>query len=910
MLDRHSERARLDDFLGGIRAGRSPTLLLDGGAGVGKTVLLNYLIGEAGGVQILSMTGIQSEVTLAYAALHQLCRPISNLIDHLPAPQRDALRTIFGEVQGRSPDKFLVGLAILGLLSRAAEEQPLLCVVDDAQWVDPLSAQVLGFVARRLVAEPIGMVFATRTGSDVTWAEGVSRLGIGGLPLSDARQLLRSLVPGRVDPRAVERIVDESEGNPLVLVEAARALRPAEIATGIMLSRPYRPSELEGHFARQLETLPPDTRTLLLVAAAEPFADPAAIARAAARLGVAQGASDPASRLGLCEPGETVRFRHPLVRAAVYRHASPASLRAAHAALAATYDPAGDPVLLAWHRSLAATGVDEEAAVELADAADRILSRGGPATAAELLRQARAITPDGDLRDRWTLMTAQAELLAGHFDGAERELIMLSARSASERLRAEAKLVAARLAFSRSRGGATIALFLDAAEDLVRIDAKAAQEAFLEAMSAALFAGVLTEDAGLPQVARQWQTVGGALGDDPAHLMEGLSSVVLSDDAGAWSELRKSLEQYRRAAAAGISPDGLWLACVAAAAAWDLETWDVVSARHVATARDRGDFSELPIALSSRAFVPLFKGDLDAAADIVMEMDTITAATGEAVSPYGAIGLAAIRGHADTLTSLVETATADAQRRADGTGIAIAHWGTALFSNSCGQYQRAAESARKAVALHHSLHATGGWAMVELVEALARSDKRDEAKEVASHFAALAEAGGTVWATAVLNRAKGLISDDDAAEAHFLEALRGLSGTAARLDLARTNLVYGEWLRRRRRLSDARAQLTLAYESFASMGADGFAARALAELRAAGASARPSASAPTGLTPQESHIARLASQGLTNSEIASRLFLSPRTVEYHLSKVFTKLKIGSRHELRRGLRDGSRTEPI
>lgn len=899
MLDRHSERARLDDLVGDIRAGRSSTLLLDGGAGVGKTELLNYLVEGADGFQVLSMTGIQSEVTLAYAALHQLCRPLLDLVDQLPTPQRDALRTIFGEIRGDTPDKFLVGLATLGLLARAAEEQPLLCVIDDAQWVDPLSAQVLGIVARRLEAEPVGMIFATRTGSDVTWADGVSRLGISGLAPADARQLLRSLVPGTVDPRAVERVIDEAEGNPLVLVEAARALRPAEIATGIMLSsRPYRPSELEDHFARQVSTLPAETRTLLLVAAAEPFADATAIARAASLLGIPEGASEPASRLGLCEPGDAVRFRHPLVRAAVYRTASPASLRAAHAALASTYDPAGDPVLLAWHRALASAGVDDEAAAELAEAAGRILSRGGPATAAVLLRQARAITEDPDLRDRWTLMTAEAELLAGQFDGAERELLDLSARPASERLHAEAKLVGARLAFARERGGATISLFLDAAENLLLVDEAAAQEALFEAMSAALFAGVLSEEAGLAEVASQWQKTRTEARDDPSHLMGGLASVVLRDDAGAWSELRSSLETYRRAAIDGKPPDALWLACVAAAAAWDLDTWDVLSARHVATARERGDFSELPIALSSRAFVPLFTGDLDAAAEIVAEMETITAATGEAVSPYAAIGLAAISGRADDLTSLVKTATAQARRRADGTGVAIAHWGTALLAIGTGQYRLAAESARKTVALHHSLHATGGWAMADLVEALARTDRRDEAADIVARFGGVAESAGTAWAAGVLDRTQALVADDGEAEGLYLESVRRLRATPARLDLARTNLVYGEWLRRRRRLSDARAQLSLAYESFTAMGAGGFAARALAELRAAGASARTFAASPTGLTPQESQIARLAGQGLTNSEIAARLFLSPRTVEYHLSKIFTKLGITSRHELR------------
>lgn len=899
MLDRHSERAQLDDLLGDVRAGRSATLLLNGAAGVGKTVLLRYLVGRADGLHIVSTTGIQSEVTLAYAALHQLCRPLMGFVVDLPVPQRDALRTIFGEMQGPIPDRFLVSLATLSLLARAAEERPLLCIVDDAQWLDALSAEVLGFVARRLEAEGIGMIFAAREEEALAWAEGLAHLGVGGFAPSDARDLLRSLVPGAADPRALERIIDEAEGNPLVIVEAARAMRPAEIATGIMLSsRPSRPGELEAHFARQVAGLPSATRTLLLVAAAEPFADATSIERAAAHLGISLEASAPAAELGLCDPGGGVRFRHPLVRAAVYRSASPKAVRDAHAALAQTYDPGGDRVLLAWHRALASTGADEEAATELASAAERMLSRGGPATAAELLRRARAITDDPDSRDRWTLLAAQAELLAGQFDNARRELDSLWGRSVNASVRAEAKLVGARLEFARIRGGATVSLFLDAADDLLRVDLVAAEEAFFQAMSASLFAGMLASNAGLREVAARWQVAGIDVGDEPSHLMKSLVSVILRSDAEAWSDLSESLRRYRRSAAVGEGPDRLWLACVAAAATWDLRTWDALSARHVSTARERGDFSELPIALSSRAFVSLFTGQLGAASDAVMEMATITAATGEAVSPYGAIGLAALRGDAEALESLAEQAADAAQRRGDGTGVAIAHWGAAVIHNGRGQYDRAAEFARRTVELHHSLHATSGWAMVELVEAAARSGRQEEATAVSRRFAAVAEAGGSAWARGVELRLQALVAEDDAAEPLFVEAVRLLSQTSARFDLARTELVYGEWLRRRRRMSDARVQLALAYESFLAMGADGFGARALAELRAAGATARSVPAAPDMLTPQESQIARLAGQGLTNAEIAARLFLSPRTVEYHLSKVFVKLEITSRRQLR------------
>ncbi|MCS5720331.1 AAA family ATPase [Herbiconiux sp. CPCC 205763] len=905
MLDRQFERTRLDDLLHRVREGQSSTLLLAGGPGVGKTELLRYLTAQAGALQILQVTGIQSEVELAYSALHQLCRPLMRSMPALPDPQREALETTFGIRAGATPDRLLVGLATLSLLAEAAASGPLVCVIDDAQWLDANSAQVLGFVARRLEAEGVGMVFAVRTDSELRGFDGVPRIDVGGLPMTEARRLLSSLAMVPIDPRALERILDEAEGNPLVLIETARAFSPAEIATGIILSsRPARPSELEAHFSRRLHALPSDTQQFLLLSAAEPFADAQTITAAASGLGLSPAVIAPAVAAELCEVGSTVRFRHPLIRSAVYRNASEDALRTAHAALAAVDAGGADTVSSAWHRALSVDGPDEDAARGLAAAADRLLLRGGPGASAELLRQALKITADEECTQEWLVRIVQREMLAGHFDNASRDATALGLRELSPRVRAEAKLAEARIEFARSRGGIAVPLLLDAAAQLADTEPQAAQEAFLEAMSGALFGGRLARVGTLGQVAAQWRAAGLPKGARPAdELLGALSSVVIDGGSPAWESLHAALSTFRSAAEHSAKPvPWLWLACVAAAAAWDLESWDALSLRHVEISRHAGDYSELPIALSSRALVHLFAGDLDAAADTVREMATITSATGGDVSPYGAIGLAAMKGDDATLHQLIEGTIPTAEQRAEATGVAIACWGAALLDNSRGRYDSAADWARRAVALHHSLHSTTAWALVEWVEAAARSKRQPEAEAALAELEAVAGSSGTEWVKGVLARSRALVADPSDAERHHLEAIRRLQQSPSRFDHARSCLLYGEWLRRQKRLPESRAQLTKALEIFDSMGAAAFSARASGELSAAGAlSRRSTTSAPSVLTTQEMQIARLASQGYTNAEMASRMFLSSRTVEHHLAKIFAKLQISSRHAIEAAL---------
>lgn len=903
MLARHTERTRLDQVLERIREGHSSTLLLEGAAGVGKTTLLRYVAASAesqGDVKALTVSGIQSEVQFAYAALHQLCRPLMDAMPALPAPQRQALEITFGVRSGPTPGPFLIGLATLGLLSEASASQPLLCVVDDAQWLDEASAQVIGFVVRRLEAEPVGFVIAARTPSELTQFRSVTRLPVEKLSAGDAKDLLVSLVPGPVDPRARDRILTEANGNPLAIVESVRAMDRAEIAAGIFAApKLARPSELEAHFRRQTGSLPPETQLLLLVAAAAPFPDPGSVHAAAAALGVGEDAMRPAVETGLLESNHALQFRHPLVRSAVYRAASPEDLRAVHRALAETFDHHADSDLLVWHRARASDGVNESVATDLALAAERAIERGGSLAAATYLREALRLTVNPPTLAKWSLRLAQIELAAGLYEQAASDLGMAADGALPPELLGEAKLTEARIVSARERGGSAVPLLLEAAAVLSSSDPDTARTAYLEAFSAALFGGRFATGDVLKTVAGAWSPAPSTKADSPDEvLLDALKLVILDGRSSAWVSLRAALVALMEPEAI-VSTLTLWIASVAAAAAWDLEIWESLAGRLVEQSRDAGNFSDLPIGLSSLALVRIFQGQIDAAGDAVSEMELVVSTTDGRVSPYGAIGTAAVQGREAEVYRLLNETVPDAEQRADGTGIAIAYWAAALLNNSLGRHEIAHMWAARADDLHHSLHATSGWALVERVESASRMNDTTDARTALNLFAELATRSGTDWALGVLARCRALTStDDETAEANFREALQRLGRTQAKLDYARTCLTYGEWLRRRRRLTVARSQLREAHALFERMGAAAFAERAARELAAAGSAiGTREPDAPAILTPQETRVARLASQGMTNSEVAARMFLSPRTVEYHLGKIFSKLQITSRHQL-------------
>jgi len=905
LIDRHAERDTLKRLVAAVRDGEGRALVVCGEAGVGKTALLDYLADNASGCRVVRTAGCQSEMELAFAALHQLCTPLLEGLTRLPAPQRDALRIAFGMGSGSTPDRFLVGLAVLNLLSDAAEPQPLICVVDDEQWLDRASAQVLGFVARRLLAESVGMVFAARVPS--TDIAGLSDLTVEGLPEADARALLDSALTGPLDSKVRDRILAETHGNPLALLELPRGLTPQQLAGGFGLHSAMRLScRVEETFRRRVEALPDQSRLLLLIAAAEPVGDPGLVWRAAAKLGVGAEAAAPATEAGLIEFGTRVRFRHPLVRSTVYGSALAQERQKVHSALAEVTDPQLDPDRRAWHRAHAVPGPNEAVAAELERCADRAQARGGVAAGAAFLERATILTLDPMRRTDRALAAASANLQAGAFDAVRQLLSVAEAGAITDMQQARIDLIGADLAFVTNRGSDAPSLLLKAAKRLEPIDADLSRATYLQALASAMFAGRLALGGGVLEVAGDVDAAPPPTSAPRASdfLLDGLVADYTRGYAAGMPLLRKSLDVFDTDVPAEEKLRWYWVADIVAQHLWDDDRWQLFTHRHVQLARDVGALSELPIALTARAFFLQFAGELVEAAALVQELQAAMEATGTTLAPYAGMGLEAFRGrHAET-TALVEATIEDVSLRGEGNGIAVAQWATAVLNNGVGDYQTAMTAAQSASDYPGEI-VSPNWALVELVEAAARSGKSETAAEALRRLAEVTSASGTNWALGVEARSRALLSDGDAAECLYRESIERLRRTSIRADLARSHLLYGEWLRRQRRRVDARAQLRVAHEMLDSMGMDAFAERARRELRATGETTRKRsvAAADEELTAQEALIARMARDGLSNPEIAARMFISARTVQYHLRKVFAKLGIESRTQLDRVLPD-------
>jgi DNA-binding CsgD family transcriptional regulator len=882
-------------------------LVVSGEAGVGKTALLDYLAGNASGCRVVRTVGYQSETELAFAALHQMCAPLLDSITRLPVPQHDALGIAFGMGSGPTPDRFLVGLAVLTLLSDAAEPQPLICVVDDEQWLDRASAQVLGFVARRLEAESVGMVFATRTpSSDLA---GLGALRVEGLQEADARALLDSALTGPLDRRVRDQILAETHGNPLALLELPRGLTTQQLAGGFGLPGAMRLSGgLEESFRRRFDVLPVQTRRLLLIAAAEPVGDPVLVWGAAARLGIGAEAAEPAVEAGLADFGARVRFRHPLVRSAIYGSALPQARHEVHAAVAEVTDPQLDPDRRAWHRAHAAAGPDEDVAVDLERCADRAQARGGVAAAAAFLERATTLTVNPARRTERALAAASANLQAGAFDSVRHMLSLAEVGASTDLQQARIDLLGADLAFIAIRGSDAPSLLLKAAKRLEPIDVDLCRATYLQAFSAAILAGRLALGGGVQEVAR---AAGAA--PPPRHetrapdlLLDGLAAHFDAGYEAGLPILRRALEVFGIGMSADEQLRCHWIAGVVATLLWDDDCWHLLSGRHVQLARGVGALSELPLALSLRAAMMLFAGDLIGAASLVGEHQVAVDATGSHISSPAEIGLAALRGRQDEAAALIATTIEGASVRGEGIGIALAEWANAVLNNGLGSYEDAMQAAQRATAYAVEM-VVPGWAAVELVEAEVRSGHDDVAADALRRLAERTAPCGTGWARGVEDRSRALLSEGDAAERLYLASIESLSNTRVRAELARAHLLYGEWLRRERRRIDARAQLRVAHDMLETMGMEAFAERARRELQATGGTARKRSVAESDqqLTAQEVQIARMAREGLSNPEIGVRLFISARTVQYHLHKVFTKLGIESRSQLDRVLPERS-----
>jgi DNA-binding CsgD family transcriptional regulator len=894
-----------------VRAGEGRALVVRGEPGVGKTALLDYLAGRASGCRVVRAAGVQSEMELAFAGLHQLCAPMLDHAESLPGPQREALRTAFGLSAGPPPDRFLVGLAVLGLLSETAGERPLVCVVDDQQWLDQASAQALGFAARRLAADPVGLVFAARVpGEDVA---GLPELVVGGLAENDARSLLDSVLTGLTGPldaRVRDRVIADTHGNPLALLELTRGLTPAQLTGGFgVRSAAPLDGRIEESFGRQLAALPAQTRRLLQLAAADPSGDPVLVWRAAGRLAIGAGAAGPAVEAGLAEFGARVRFRHPLVRSAAYRSASAQARQELHGALAEATDPAADPDRRAWHRAQAAPGPDEEIAAELELCAGRAQRRGGLAAAAAFLERSAGLTLDPARRARRALAAAQAKHQAGAPEAALGLLATLQAGPLDELQRARGDLLRAQIAFASSHGRDAAPLMLGAARRLEVLDAGLARETYLEAFTAALFVGRLSP-AAVGDVARAARMAPAPLvpARAPDLLLDGLALLVTEGYTAGTPALRRALLAVRGqdiSAEQGLS--WLWLAERAAMAVWDDETWHILASRHVKLARDAGALSELPLAVRSRILLHAHAGELEQGAALIAEAQVVAEATGSHLGPYGALGVAAWRGREAEATELIQATMDGVTSRGEGRGV-TSQYAAAVLYNGLGHYDKALAAAE--LVCEYDDIGVLGWSLAELVEAAVRSGQPARGSDALQRLSETTRASGTDWALGTEARSRALLSEGQTAENCYREAVERLGRTRMRPAVARARLLYGEWLRRENRRRDARAELRTAHDLFTTMGIEAFAERARRELLATGDTVRKrTVQTASELTAQEAHIARLAVGGRTNVEIGAQLFLSTRTVEWHLGKVYTKLGVGSRRELPRAMASLGQADP-
>ncbi|WP_207755566.1 ATP-binding protein [Nonomuraea cypriaca] len=880
-----------------VRMGESRVLVVHGAPGVGKSALLEYAENSATGMRVLRAAGVESEMELAFATLHQLCAPLLGRLENLPVPQRDALETVFGMRAGAPPERFLVGLAVLSLLSDASEGRPLLCVVDDAQWMDRSSAQVLGFVARRLLAESVALVFGSRQRAQDLL--GLPELEVTGLSDADAHALLDSVTHARLDQHIRDRIIAETKGNPLALLELPRGLTMTQMAGGFgLLNADTLPGRIEQSFLDRIEDLPEQTRLLLLIAAAEPVGNPDLVRRAAERLGAIPETALAGGTDGLLTIEARVTFRHPLVRSAVYGSAREKDRRAVHLALAEATDARTDPDRRAWHLASAAPGPDEAVAAELERSAGRAQARGGLAAAAAFLQRSVALTIDTSHRAERALSAADASLRAGDLDAA-RKLVDIADRDAQgEFQRVRAHLVRSHITFAAGYNNEAPPMLLTAAQRLEPFDMDLARETYLVAWASASY-GAANRDS-LMAISRAMRELPSPEGSPRALdlVLEAYALLITDGRSAALPTLRRALIALTGAPLQDLLKWG-WAAGGLTALLWEdriMAEWPV---RVIDEVRAAAALSELPIYLHALGLPIVLSGDFAAAAAIVAQSEAVAAATGVPMTQHTKLLLTALQGKDAEASALIAATIEEAGAGGQLNGVASAHWAAAVLYNGLARYEQALPAAQATTQSANLL--VSQWALPELVEAAARVGDDTAAHGALEDLADSAEPCDTDWAQGVLARCRALLSDDAAAADDFYrEAIERLGRTLLRPELARAHLLYGEWLRRDRQRVEARAHLRTAYEMFVSIGMEAFAERACRELLATGETVRKrknAGSTSEELTPQEQQIALLVRDGLSNPEVAARLFVSPRTVEWHLRKIFAKLKISSRRQL-------------
>jgi DNA-binding CsgD family transcriptional regulator len=885
----------LDRLLEAAHDGHGGVLVVHGEPGVGKTALLEYA-GEGGReFRVVRAVGVEGEMELPYAALQQLCSPILELTERLPMPQGDALAVAFGLSAGAPPSPFLVGLAVLALLSEASEERPLLCLVDDAQWLDRASARALAFVARRLLAEKIAFVFAARELGDTL--AGLPELSVEPLGRRDARTLLESVLPAPVDEHVLDRIVLETHGNPLALLELPRGMTPIQLAGGFGLPAVPLSTSIEESFTRRLAKLPGDARRLLLIAAADPTGDAALVWRAARQLRIPESIAETVEAEDLLDLGVRVIFRHPLVRSAVWRAAGLKERRAVHRALAEATDPEIDPDRRAWHGAQAASLPDENVAAELERSAGRAQARGGLAAVAAFLERAAELTPQPAHRAQRLLAAASANREAGAPETALELLARVEAGLLDELGRARVHLLRGQIASEQRRGGEAGRLLLSAAGLLEPLDPELARETYLEALAGAMSSDVEVVG-GASAVAKAARAA--PTGAAPPRIVDVLLdafAIRLTDGyAAAAPTLARALELLL----ADVSNDDVGRLSVSssrdgnivALEMWDDEALHRLAARQVQAARDAGALVHLQFALSFLARSHMLAGELTTATLMIDEARLIAEATGNPALVNAPMILAAWRGSEAQASELIEATSEEAAARRWTSN----NYARSVLYNGLGRHDAARDAAWEA--FQPDPIGYGAYLAPELAEAASRTGDRALLESVLEWLSERTGVISSEWATGIEARVRALLSEGEVAENMYRESIVHLAGPRVRLELARTHLLYGEWLRRERRRLDARKHLRTALDAFTSMGAEAFARRAERELRATGERARKrTVDTRDQLTPQEEQVARLAAKGATNREIAAQLFISPSTVEYHLRKAFRKLDVKSRTQL-------------
>ena len=899
LVDRESERKAIDDLLKQARDGMRGILVLRGGDGVGKTSLLEYAIRAASEFRIASVTGVESEINIPYGALHQKLVPFLPLIDDLPAPQRQALQVAFGLIAGPPPERFLVGLACLTLLSRLAADQPLLCTIDDAQWIDAESALAFGFVVRRLYADRIAMIVTvSETGGSPAFQQ-LPTIEVGSLPAEAAAELLRSVTETPLEPAVVDRVVADTARNPLALVDIGSHYTAKELAAQAYLPAPIPVGRhLQDRYLNRVHRLPADAQDYALLVAADVSGDRSRVRQAAAAAGIDTDAAESAAEAAeLIEAsGNWVGFRYPLIRAAVYHGASDADRRRAHHWLAEASGGQGDADGQVWHRAAAAAGPDEDLAADLEAAAQRARSRGASPAAAMLLRSSVALTTDQSIRAAREVAQARAELVIGHPHAAQEIAAGALPRLADGSARGEAQVVMGRALFVQGRDAEAAEVLADAAAALAA-DPAASADALLAALNAAMWAG-------RPETSKIATITPPSPSSTPGVsdlLLAGYRARLTRDYDAAAAPLHAAVETLRTADLDPV-PRMMWfdMGFGAAGCLWDDQALIDISGRWVRVARKRGAMNMLPMALGSRAFVGSVTGRFDQAADCWTEMRELTAA---GLNP-GVFGinsrseglLLAYRGEITKAREAGLAQIREATARGQGLLADIGRSIIAIADNRAGQFEAAVDAALPVV--QDGTAFTAEATLPELIEAAVRSDQPEVARSAFANLAVRTRAAGTPWAHGIGARCRALLEDGSDAEAAYLEAISQLGLSHAVVDLARAHLLYGQWLRRTKRRRDARHQLRTAEDMFHAMGAAGFAEQAASELRASGERARArTPKTEFDLTVQEARVAKLAADGATNGEIAEQLFISPSTVDYHLGKVFRKLGVRSRTEL-------------